>query len=411
MSHRTFADRLSYCAAKVGGKKALAEKAAVSESHLFRYLRDEATPTLNKMEDIAAAAEVNLGWLTSGAGEAEGAHHRTYDPELYERLIVTFERTLQEFQGSFTPEQKGALLPLIYQAARHEQDHNGSRDYTDKIIMLALLYTLHGQEAESLKLLRRGFDELAAIGLEAQVTDTLLLFCRKINRLGKHYYDAKTGEMYYERVGGVLNAYHCQLVQDLMKFTFDQVGQNAELKILDVGCGNGRHLKYLAEHYPQIAYMQGVDYSDLAIKLAQKQEKAGRVPLNTFQQVDAFQLPYPDASFNVIMCRSMLHCFPFVPNIKEFGATALVAEMARVLAPGGVMYLEEPYGQGYRHLHFIQMYDEQAMQNLALPHNLHIHRLEKKNIVPEDANGSTEYVDSIPKPHDVSMRAWLVKAG
>jgi len=61
-------DRIITAAEHVGGKKALAKKAEVHETQLYRYIRGENTPSVDVAARIAAASGLNLEWLATGRG-------------------------------------------------------------------------------------------------------------------------------------------------------------------------------------------------------------------------------------------------------------------------------------------------------------------------------------------------------
>jgi len=52
----------------VGGKRALAEKADIKESQLYRYINGKNIPSVKVVVDIADAADVDAGWLATGDG-------------------------------------------------------------------------------------------------------------------------------------------------------------------------------------------------------------------------------------------------------------------------------------------------------------------------------------------------------
>ena len=99
-------------------------------------------------------------------------------------------------------------------------------------------------------------------------------------------------------------------------------------RVLDVGCGTGSFARRLAEHFEDIA-ITGVDVS--AGMLAEARRKTAGAPNARFVQASAEALPFPDASFDVVVSASALH---YVPD----PARAL-RETARVLRPGGRLAL------------------------------------------------------------------------
>jgi SAM-dependent methyltransferase len=98
-------------------------------------------------------------------------------------------------------------------------------------------------------------------------------------------------------------------------------------RVLDIGCANGRHLAELA---PQIKSGIGVDYSTLFIDAAQRDY--GAVANVRFEAGDARKLPVGDSSIDCAFSFSTLYILDDIGQVY--------AEIARVLAPGGVAILE-----------------------------------------------------------------------
>lgn len=100
--------------------------------------------------------------------------------------------------------------------------------------------------------------------------------------------------------------------------------------VLDVPCGGGVAFRGLA---PATHGAPGPRYvaADLSpVMLARARAEAARrgTPI-AFVRASAARLPFRDAAFDVVLSYNGLHCFP-----DPAGA---VAEMARVLRPGGVL--------------------------------------------------------------------------
>ena len=100
-------------------------------------------------------------------------------------------------------------------------------------------------------------------------------------------------------------------------------------KVLDVGCGPGR-LALAAQRWvgPE-GQAHGVDPSPEMIAVAEHNAAVRHAPAH-FQLGVAEALPFPDAVFDVVLSRLMLHHLP--GELKQRG----LAEMRRVLKPGGV---------------------------------------------------------------------------
>jgi ubiquinone/menaquinone biosynthesis C-methylase UbiE len=105
-------------------------------------------------------------------------------------------------------------------------------------------------------------------------------------------------------------------------FLVEQLGIAPGMRVLDVGCGPGRHAHALAERGIEV---MGVDISQRFVDLANEHAPDGA----TFARVDARALPF-DAEFDVTMslCQG---AFGLVGD--EDGS--VLAEMARALRPGG----------------------------------------------------------------------------
>src|SRR2546423_1199331 len=97
-------------------------------------------------------------------------------------------------------------------------------------------------------------------------------------------------------------------------------------EIVDVGCGTGAILKQLGNPEKNI----GIDLAAEAISFCRQRG------LNNVQQGDIHALPFPDASFDAVICSSVLY-HQWVSDVE--GA---VREMHRVLRPGGALLINVP---------------------------------------------------------------------
>jgi ubiquinone/menaquinone biosynthesis C-methylase UbiE len=111
----------------------------------------------------------------------------------------------------------------------------------------------------------------------------------------------------------------------LAPMLIDFAGLDDGERILDVGCGTGSLTFTLAQH-PGLKAIAAIDYSDVFVEAA---SRANSDPRITIRQADACALPFDDASFDRALSLLVLH---FVPE-----AGKAVAEMARVVRPGGVV--------------------------------------------------------------------------
>ena len=112
-----------------------------------------------------------------------------------------------------------------------------------------------------------------------------------------------------------------------------------EARILDAGCGTGEGSSRLAELFPR-AQVLGVDIIDEHLDLA-RSRYANLAARLTFEHQSIFELRIPDRTFDLTVCRHVLHSIPHADRV--------LAELARVTRPGGYLHLiPEDYGM----LHF-----------------------------------------------------------
>lgn len=101
------------------------------------------------------------------------------------------------------------------------------------------------------------------------------------------------------------------------------------IRILDVGCGTGVFTERLATHYPQ-ASIFGIDIDPGLVEHARQRcaQHGARVEI---AQGDAFELPAPAESADLIVCRHLLQAIPEPEQV--------IAQCRRVLRPGGWLHL------------------------------------------------------------------------
>jgi ubiquinone/menaquinone biosynthesis C-methylase UbiE len=97
-------------------------------------------------------------------------------------------------------------------------------------------------------------------------------------------------------------------------------------RLIEVGAGFGR----LVDEYA--SYRSVVLFDSSRTLLDAGRERLGADPRLEFVHGDAHELPFPDASFDALVCVRVAHHFP--------DAERVFREFARVLRPGGVLVLE-----------------------------------------------------------------------
>jgi ubiquinone/menaquinone biosynthesis C-methylase UbiE len=116
-------------------------------------------------------------------------------------------------------------------------------------------------------------------------------------------------------------------------------GLGPDVRILDAGCGTGEVTSRLAEMFP-LAKVLGVDILDHHLEMA-RTRYASLAPRLSFGNQSIFELEAADATYDLVVCRHVLHSVPFAERV--------VAELKRVTRPGGWLHvIPEDYGM----LHF-----------------------------------------------------------
>ncbi len=94
--------------------------------------------------------------------------------------------------------------------------------------------------------------------------------------------------------------------------------------ILDIGCGAGFLSNALAQAGHRVT---GIDLSATSLQVAEKRDLTKTV---RYLQLDAFALPFPDQSFDVVCAMD------FLEHVEMPGQ--IVREAARLLRPGGLFF-------------------------------------------------------------------------
>lgn len=115
----------------------------------------------------------------------------------------------------------------------------------------------------------------------------------------------------------------------LTKFLLEQEKITEETTLLDGGCGTGQTAAYIKKNYP--CSVTGIDYHPTMVKRAKKRFEKEHISIQLVQG-SLEKMPFPSDSFDIILVESVL----IFTNCKNS-----LAEIKRVLKPGGVLLLVE----------------------------------------------------------------------
>jgi SAM-dependent methyltransferase len=106
--------------------------------------------------------------------------------------------------------------------------------------------------------------------------------------------------------------------------------------VLDLGCGEGRHLINAYLHEDVVAIGVDLSWRDLTITQERAQPFLQHNSAKQFylSQADAAQLPFADASVDKIICSEVLE------HIENY--QAVLCEINRILKPGGIFAVSVP---------------------------------------------------------------------
>jgi SAM-dependent methyltransferase len=110
--------------------------------------------------------------------------------------------------------------------------------------------------------------------------------------------------------------------------------------VLEVGCGNGVLLPRLSTAVGATGRVVAIDHSSAFVEEARARVASGSAANVTVQQADAHELPFAAATFDCA------HCERVLMHLER--PVAALAEMRRVVRPGGCVVAVEPDWAGIR---------------------------------------------------------------
>jgi len=121
----------------------------------------------------------------------------------------------------------------------------------------------------------------------------------------------------------------------------DRAELRAGARVLEIGCGTG-NLLLLAKRRCPDAEVTGLDPDPAALRLVRRKADRARLAVR-LDRGFAASLPYPDASVDVVLSAFMLH------HLEPADLPRALAEVRRVLRPGGVLHVVDVVGGHHAH--------------------------------------------------------------
>ena len=123
-----------------------------------------------------------------------------------------------------------------------------------------------------------------------------------------------------------------------MEESFEQIlGNISGRKVLDIATGGGNFIKILMKSLKDYVEIVGVDTSQQAVSAAKNSFEQKNID---FVQMDAMHLDFNDNNFDTVCISNSLH---HLLNLSQ-----VLAEMKRVLRPGGYYIISEMYRDGQK---------------------------------------------------------------
>lgn len=124
----------------------------------------------------------------------------------------------------------------------------------------------------------------------------------------------------------------------MLTVDFDRLGIGPGVKVIDIGCGAGRHsFEAYRRGADVVAFDQdAAELNDVDTMLAAMTDTGEAPPTATAEVVkgDALALPYPEATFDCVIASEILEHVPADGQV--------IAELIRVLRPGGTLAVTVP---------------------------------------------------------------------
>ncbi|WP_019501274.1 class I SAM-dependent methyltransferase [Pseudanabaena sp. PCC 6802] len=137
----------------------------------------------------------------------------------------------------------------------------------------------------------------------------------------------------YDRIAKIYDRRWHSYIRNTLTFLMEHIHLGGHETILDVACGTGELERLLLATYPQVKLV-GVDISEQMLEIARSKFTA-RNNIE-FLKASAIALPFPNASFDIVVTSSAFHYFEHpIPALQEIrrvlrsNGTAIVLDWCR----------------------------------------------------------------------------------
>lgn len=145
--------------------------------------------------------------------------------------------------------------------------------------------------------------------------------------------------------------------QAVHKRLLDYVELPEQSRVLDIGCGTGRLLNRLAAKYPKL---QGIGLDFSAEMLRQARRSNNHRPRLVFVRGNAAALRFVGNQFDAV--------FNTISFLHYAEPKRVLAEIYRVLRPGGMFYLVDPTDRSLTRIwhNEMRLYDRERRQKMGM---------------------------------------------
>ena len=126
--------------------------------------------------------------------------------------------------------------------------------------------------------------------------------------------------------------------QSLKRRLIERANIQAGERVLDLGCGTGTLAIMIKQAVPK-AEITGLDADEGILSIAKSKAEKARVNI-TWDRGLAYELPYPDNSFDVVVSSLVTHHLTGANKVRSF------KEVRRVLTPTGSLHIAD-FGRPY----------------------------------------------------------------